>query len=76
MAKTIMQNLDNALQPFGIVEGNPSVSLVCVGLQKSPLGSTGAVCHLNDVEHALSGIYANLVMVRAGASADIQIIIA
>ena len=71
MAKTIIQSLDNALQPFGIVEGNPAVSLVCIGLQQSPLDCTGAVCHLNDGEHTLSGIYANLVMVRAGASADI-----
>lgn len=64
------------LYSLSAVEGNPSVSLVCVGLQKSPLGSTGAVCHLNDGECTLFGIYANLVMVRAGASADISIIIA
>lgn len=41
MTKIIMLILNNALQPFGTVEENSSVSLVRAGLQKPPHGSTG-----------------------------------
>ena len=69
-----MQSLNYALQLIGIVEGNPAVSLIRVGLQKPPLGCTGAICNLNDGEYTLSGKHACSAIVRSRASADVQII--
>lgn len=61
------------LQLGCVIEGNPAVTLVRIGLQKSPLGSTKAGRFLNDCKHPSPSELVPLGIVRTRTLADIEV---